>query len=352
MPTACGIKQIGFWRIHYGGKRMQEIRIAPDQAGQRFDKFLRRLFPEAGNGFLYKMLRKKNITLNGKKAEGKEILNPGDVVRMYFAQDTFLKLSHKSGVQENDRLPDRYREAYRKYSGVSILYEDERMLVLNKPVGLLTQKAKDGDLSLNEWMIGYLLDSGALSAEELRIFRPSVCNRLDRNTSGLVLCGKSLAGSQYLSELIRTRGIRKFYRTICAGSLTGSATIRGYLTKDTRANKVRLSQTDGEPVCTAYDPLRSNGHYTLLEVELITGKTHQIRAQLADMGHPLIGDFKYGDQTVNRRLKDRYGLDHHLLHAHRIRFPDGRELTAPCPREFERLEKALLDDAESIGTFV
>lgn len=324
------------------GEKMQEITIGSNQAGQRFDKFLRKYLPEAGNGFLYKMLRRKNITLNGRKAEGKEILAQGDIVRMYFAQDTFRKFSGADGGQENERPLSGYREAYQRCGGIGVLYEDEQILALNKPVGLLTQKAKEDDLSLNEWMIGYLLDSGALSPEELLTFRPSVCNRLDRNTSGLVLCGKTLAGSQRLNDMIRSRKIRKFYRTVCVGEILAPAQIRGGLTKDSRANKVRISHEGGSPVCTVYRPVFSNGQYTLLEVELITGKTHQIRAHLADIGHPLIGDFKYGDAGVNRRLRDQYGLEHQLLHAQRVIFPDGMELTAPCPEEFDLLAKALL----------
>lgn len=330
---------------------MQEIIIGANQAGQRFDKFLHKYLPEAGTGFLYKMLRKKNITLNGKKAEGREMLCQGDVVRMFFAEDTFLKFRPASadcgtgGNRGAASIAPQYAKAFKQLHNITVIYEDENIVVLNKPAGILTQKAKDSDVSLNEWLIGYLLENGKITEEELQTFRPSVCNRLDRNTSGLVLCGKSLSGSQSLSELIRTRKLQKFYRTVCVGEIDAEAYVEGYLAKDEHTNKVSISNRGGggEQIQTAYRPLFTNGKYTLLEVELITGKTHQIRAHLASTGHPLIGDYKYGSREVNNRLKQEFGLEWQLLHAHRIVFPDGREIAAPCPEQFERIVEGLLE---------
>ncbi|MDE5748393.1 MAG: RluA family pseudouridine synthase, partial [Acetatifactor sp.] len=253
---------------------MVSLEIETNQAGQRLDKFLGKYLPEAPSGFFYKMLRKKNITLNGRKAEGREILQLKDQVTLWLADETILKFggylpgrderAGEATAQTNgigadisaaqtaqvqmDRpgAPDRedvYRRAYRQLRGVSVLYEDAHVLILDKPAGVLTQQAKAGDLSLNEWMIGYLLDTGAINSQQLRLFKPSVCNRLDRNTSGLVLCGKSLPGSQALSELIRSRGVRKFYRTVCVGlpKAGDMGEIQGYLQKDSRTNRVTVS---------------------------------------------------------------------------------------------------------------
>ncbi len=327
---------------------MQQITIGSNQSGQRLDKFLHKYLPQAGTGFLYKMLRKKNITLNGKKAEGKEMLSEGDVVCFFFAEETFRKFSGNGLEDSAQEQTASYRAAFQTLSGISVIREDERMVVLNKPAGILTQKARESDLSLNEWLIGYLLETGAINPEELHSFKPSVCNRLDRNTSGLVLCGKTLAGSQYLSEIIRTRGIAKFYHTICVGEMREDALLEGYLVKDTRTNRVRIISDERNPetgvsddtsfIRTAYHPLKSNGQYTLLEVELITGKTHQIRAHLASIGHPVIGDYKYGNRAVNDKLKAAYGLEYQLLHAQRVVFPDGTQVTAPYPELFRKLE--------------
>ena len=337
---------------------MQLVTIDKNQAGQRFDKFLHKYLPEAGTSFLYKMMRKKNITLNGKKAEGKEILAVGDEVKFFFAEETFLKFSGHGNFGESD-ICEEYQKAYEKLSGIAVIYEDENVLFLNKPAGVLTQKAKEDDMSLNEWMIGYLLSNGSITKETLHTFHPSVCNRLDRNTSGLVLCGKSLAGSQELSRLIKDRSLQKFYQTICVGKLDKGADLEGYLVKNHKTNKVTVVNTNNkhydstgavEYIHTKYKPLSFTKEYTLLEVELITGKTHQIRSHLASTGHPIIGDFKYGDRTTNQSFKERFGLQYQLLHAYRVEFPklkgtlevlSEKEFIAPCSELFEEIRKGV-----------
>lgn len=380
---------------------MVALEIEINQAGQRLDKFLGKYLPEAPVSFFYKMLRKKNITLNGKKAEGKELLQLKDQVTLWLADETILKFGGYLPKQETadsqattegsypkaesrSKREALYCQAYRSLQGIKVLYEDAHVLILDKPAGVLTQQAKEGDLSLNEWMIGYLLDTGAINAQELRLFKPSVCNRLDRNTSGLVLCGKSLPGSQALSELIRSRAVRKFYRTICVGKIEaadfgteteiqGYMQIAGYLRKDARTNQVTVRQQGpGEYIQTACQPVeqyciptkalgavqmipdalqdQEELCFTELEVELITGKTHQIRAHLASVGHPLIGDGKYGDTQVNQLLKKRFGLCWQLLHAYQLQFPalegvltplSGRSIQAPLPAYFDAILKEM-----------
>lgn len=329
---------------------MQSVTIGNNQAGQRLDKFLKKQLPEAGSSFLYKMLRKKNITLNGKKAEGKEMLSVGDKVCFFFSDETFAKFAGKASAHAV--CESAYEKAYSSLKNITVLYEDSHVLILNKPAGILTQKASDSDLSLNEWLIGYLLQTGEISFKELQTFHPSVCNRLDRNTSGIVLCGKSLEGSQLLSRMIKERTIRKFYRTICLGTLKDDRILEGYLSKNEASNRVTISSektsSDSTYIKTAYHPIVTNNNFSLLEVELITGKTHQIRAHLSSIGHPLIGDYKYGISKMNQRLKQEYGLNAHLLHAYRVEFPtdpslqdslSGKVITAPYPALLEHLSK-------------
>lgn len=347
---------------------MQVFIVEKNHAGQRLDKFLHKYLPEASNSFIYKMLRKKNITLNGKKAEGKEILQINDEIKCFFSEETFAKFSGTAPatLPENpkeDKVPGKtekkskdgiseYKKAYEKLSeeNIKVIYEDENVLILHKPVGVLTQKAENNDLSLNEWMVGYLLNKGKITENELRLFKPSVCNRLDRNTSGLVLCGISLAGTQCLNDLIKTRKIRKYYRTICVGEIKNAGMLEGTLSKDHKKNKVTIDE-EGEAIKTAYMPIQKlNQQYTYLEVELITGKTHQIRAHLASIEHPLIGDTKYGIAEINQQFQKKYKLENQLLHAYRLEFPvlegcleplSEMVFLAPIPKEFKVILKGL-----------
>lgn len=350
---------------------MKQISIGPNQAGQRFDKFLHKYLPEAPGSFLYKMLRKKNITLNGKKAEGKEMLRVGDDVKLFFSDETFEKFSGIPAASTPSVWKDNtagYQKAFSSLKGISVIYEDAHMLLLNKPVGILTQKASPSDLSLNEWLIGYLLDKEAITPQEFHSFHPSVLNRLDRNTSGLVLCGKSLPGSQEISHMLKDRIVHKFYRTIAVGEIKKAERIEGFLEKNTGNNTVQILKSPssskekpaGDPICTAYHPLAHGAYkgqqFTLLEVELITGKTHQIRAHLSSTGHPLIGDTKYGKPAINRLFQEDFRLSSQLLHAYRLEFPtlkqpnvlsecSGHTYIAPLPKQFLKISDCLFGTA-------
>ncbi len=329
---------------------MQSITISDKESGQRFDKFLQKYFGGATKSFLYKMLRKKNITLNKKKAEGNEILKAGDSVESFFSDETFQKM--RQGEAANTNLTGKYQKAYREIKGIQVLYEDEDILALDKPAGVFSQEPDGGDLSANEWMVGYLLASGAMKAEDLTMFRPGVQNRLDRNTSGILLCGKSLKGAQELSRLLKERNLTKEYRSMCKGLLKADLDLTGYLLKDEKTNRVTLSKTQVEgsdPVHTTVHPLENNGHVTVLSIDLHTGKPHQIRAHLASIGHPLLGDGKYGDGAFNRKYRE-LGLQYQLLHAYRIAFPEdasqkvpslnGLEILCPLPELYQKIYRS------------
>lgn len=318
---------------------MKEFQIRDNEAGQRFDKYLSKLLRNAPKSFFYKMLRKKNITLNGKKATGNEKLEAGDQVKLFLSDETFDKFSQQD-------------KAARAVTTLDVLYEDADVLLINKPAGMLSQPDDTKEPSMVEYVIGYLLEKGELTEEDLWTFRPSVCNRLDKNTSGIIAAGKSLVGLQELSELFHDRTVHKEYLCIVKGVLREKKHIKGYLYKDTKQNKVAIykqKQKEAQPIETVYEPLDDNGEVTLLKVGLITGRTHQIRAHLASEGHPLAGDTKYGQDAFNRRYREKYQLKHQLLHAFRLSFPDGMEgrlsdlsgkcFRAPLPAQFERIIK-------------
>lgn len=221
-----------------------------------------------------------------------------------------------------------------------IVYEDEDILILNKPVGILSQKAEKNDYSANEMVIDYLLESGQLTRAELRTFHPSICNRLDRNTSGLLIAGKTIRGLQEMAEALKSRSMQKYYRCLVAGQLTQDAHLKGYLAKNHQNNKVTVHKeafADASYIETAYHPVKVYENMTLLEVHLITGRSHQIRAHLASIGHPILGDGKYGDKKINQTVKDSCRIRSQLLHAYRMEFPDGRIVTAPEPASFARV---------------
>ena len=252
---------------------MREFIIKKNESNQRLDKYLKKLLPNAGSSFLYKMLRKKNITLNKKKAEGNETLAQGDCIQIFFSDETFDKFA-----KNQDALLREY-EALKKLEprGLSIVYEDADMLAANKPANLLSQKASDNDVSANELILGYLIRKGELCLEDFRTFRPSVCNRLDRNTTGLLLAGKSLQGLQMLSEALKTRGIHKYYRAVVLGEVKQETHLKGWLVKNEHKNQVRISQEaceDGEYIETSFVPIHGTKEYTMLEILLITGKSH------------------------------------------------------------------------------
>lgn len=315
---------------------MREFTIQSNDANQRFDKYLKKLLPNAGSGFLYKMLRKKNITLNGKKAEGTESLKQGDIVKLFLSEETFLKFS--VDLTELRREYDMLSSLGLK--GLEIVYEDEEMLVANKPYNMLSQKAEVKDVSANERLLGYLIGKGSLTFEDYITFHPSVCNRLDRNTTGLIIMGKSLPALQTISQGLKDRSIHKYYRAVVKGTVYENRKLAGYLHKDEKTNKVTISTRelpDSSYIETAYKSLQRSDRYTLLEIELITGKTHQIRAHLASIGHPIVGDFKYGDEAVNMELRKTCGVNHQLLHAYRLELPDGKIITCQPPALFDRV---------------
>jgi 23S rRNA pseudouridine955/2504/2580 synthase len=318
---------------------MKQFYVHQNEAGQRLDKLLFKILNTAPKSFVYKMLRKKNIVLNGKKADGSEKLKADDEVKLFLSEETIAKFQEAADPVEPAQPLD-------------VLYENQSILIVNKPVGVLSQKAAKDDVSMVEYIMSYLIFTKQLTKEQLISFKPGICNRLDRNTSGLLIAGKSLPGLQNMAELLKNRSLDKYYLCIVKGIVKEKKRIEGYLKKNEAKNQVKVypdQVEDSEYICTEYRPLqysKGNGAartfnqkdvfgYTLLEVKLVTGRSHQIRAHLASIGYPILGDFKYGDSKTNRDFKEKYGLTYQLLHSYRMVFPtmDG-ELGTVSGKEF------------------
>lgn len=309
---------------------MKEIKIGKNVAGKRLDSFLKGYLPGASGGFIYKMLRKKNITLNGSKADGTEKLSENDLIKIFFSDETFAKFKGNSDGIKNAGSVDKQIDLS-KYGDVRVVYEDDNIILASKPVGLLSQKSSPKDISLNDWLIDYLLSEKSEATKDLDVYKPSICNRLDRNTGGIVICAKSLPGAREMNNLLKSRNLDKYYRTIVSGNLTESIYLKGFLYKDEKKNKVFIKKNDPKDerysyIETQIVPVKYNkdADLTMLEVKLITGKPHQIRAHLSSIGHPLIGDVKYGGKVYKK-------VDHQLLFCYRICFPDD------MPDEFENI---------------
>lgn len=322
---------------------MKKIIITKNEANQRLDKMLLKLLKASTKSFIYKMLRKKNIVLNGKKATGNELLKENDVVKLFLSDETFEKMSGSNN--EHSTVSKELAYSMKKM----IVYEDKDILVAAKPKGILSQKASQDDVSMNEYLISYMLYNDKITDEQLKTFRPSFVNRLDRNTTGIIIAGKSLMGLQQMTDIIKNRECDKYYLAVVAGVLKGKKVIKGYLVKNNNDNIVTIKDKECEgavKIITEYESVKNNGIYTLVKIKLVTGKPHQIRAHLSSIGHPVVGDTKYGSKRVNDEAR-KLGINSQMLHSYEFVIKEaantsidelkGRSFTVNPPDTFNKL---------------
>ncbi|MFV0441026.1 MAG: RluA family pseudouridine synthase [Lachnospirales bacterium] len=321
---------------------MREIVVTKNNSNQRLDKFLMKYLNLAPKSFVYKMIRKKNIKLNDKKADGSEILNENDLIALFLSEETILKFKEEIVVKKTE-------------GSLDVVYEDDNIIVAYKPNGVLTQPRNDtDDNTMVDRLLSYLSEKEDFSFDDEQGFKPSVCNRLDINTAGLILCGKNLRATQRLNELIKLHKVDKYYVAILKGIITENKIIKGYHYKDFKTNEATVSyrRRSGKdtPVETHILPIKNNGEYTLANIKLITGKSHQIRASLKLINSCIIGDRKYGDMDLNEQFKKDFGVFNQLLVANKLilhdsdgllSYLDGKEFECNLYKQFNRVSKNL-----------
>lgn len=318
---------------------MKELIIDENESNQRLDRYIRKYLNKASLGFIYKQIRKKNIVVNDKKASEKYMLEKGDVVKIYFSDETI----------------DKFRKIDRpKNSNVNlkIIYEDENIIIMNKPSGLLSHSANSNyrEENLVDAMVSYLIDKGDYVPRRNPTFTPSIANRLDKNTSGIVIGAKNFNTIQELNEAQRKGNIKKYYYTVVKGNVNGEKVEYANIEKvENKENLVSVSKEntdDKKTIITGYKSIYSGKNYSLLEINLITGRTHQIRAHLSYLNMPIIGDRKYGNKRVNNYFKKEYGLKNQLLHCHKViieglegdlKYLNGREFKIENPKILDRI---------------
>jgi 23S rRNA pseudouridine955/2504/2580 synthase len=288
---------------------LREIRVGKNDSNQRLDRFLKKYMDEAGTGFIYKMLRKKNIKVNESKASPEMMIFEGDTIQLYISDETIDKFIGTKEVRKSKLAP-------------RIIYEDENLVLVNKPAGILSHGAgEEFEENIVDSLVTYLIQKGDYIPRIEKTFSPSICNRLDRNTSGVIIGAKNSEALRLVNKAIKEGSVRKYYKTIVKGTIKEDFEHKGFLIKDEDRNLVDISDKQGErskDVYTKFRVIMSKGGYSLLEVELITGRTHQIRSTLQTMGYPVIGDRKYGNSVVNDEFRKKYGLQNQWLHGYKI----------------------------------
>ena len=306
---------------------MRTITINKNDSGQRLDKFILKRFKTMPKSLMHKYIRTKYIKLNGKKTSPEVFLNEGDVLTLYIKDEFF----------EQSKKEYEFMKASKK---LDIVYEDENLILLNKKSGVIVHQDKsyDADCMVNR-VQRYLFEKGEYDPEADKAFSPALVNRIDRNTSGIIIAAKNAMALRVLNEKVRTREMRKFYLCVVKGCPKKKCdTLKDYLTKNESKNTVIVSKNEtknSKEIITKYTVVSYDKErdLSLIEVELLTGRTHQIRAHMAHLGNPLLGDEKYGDKALNRQ----YHQNHQLLCSYKLRFDfstDADELNYLNKKDF------------------
>ena len=304
---------------------MKKVTITQNDSGQRLDKFLFKYFKSIPASLVYKGIRKKRIKVNGKRAEQNYMLKCGDVLELYI-NDEFFDDGPKD--MEFTKLEPR----------LSIVYEDENIMLVDKKPGMLCHEDENETKNtLINHIKAYLYKNKEYDPNTENSFVPSLCNRIDRNTGGIVIAAKNAMTLRVINEKIKNREIKKFYLCLVQGKpKEKKATLRDYLVKNEEQNRVYVHHEpvkDSKTIITKYEVLQEGDLTSLVEVELLTGRTHQIRAHMASIGHPLAGDGKYGTNEFNKKIARKT----QALYSYKLKFAfeDKNELSYLNGKTFE-----------------
>lgn len=306
---------------------MQVFTVHQSEEGQTLEKYVKRLLPAAPLSFIYKILRKKDVKVNGRREDRKYRLVNNDEITIYISDEQYSDFIKEKSFIPNDKIKE------------WIIYEDEQILLVNKPRGLLVQKSEPRDESLDQLVVEYLMYQGSYHPNDEKAFRPGPAHRIDRNTSGIVAFGKTLPSLNLLFDLFKSSNlINKHYLALVVGNVEKDEdTIIASLKKDDKTNTVMVASLEkgGKSAKTVYKVVKRFEKYTLLDIALLTGRTHQIRVHMAYVNHPVVGDNKYGNFEANRLFKEQYHFTHQFLHAYKMGFGKLKEpLTALSKKEF------------------
>ena len=290
---------------------MREFIINSSENGLTLEKYVFKVLKTAPKSFVYKLFRKKDVKVNGHHQDNKYRLSTDDVVAIYATDQQFAEFEKEKELNPNTKIKD------------WIIYEDKNVLFVNKPRGLLVQKSDPQDESLDQLVVEYLMATNQYDPNKEKAFVPGPAHRLDRNTSGLVAFGKNHDALNLLFDLFKNHDlINKHYLALVVGQVEKEKdVIDAPLLKDEEKNLVTVSKS-GKTAKTVYKLIKKYKDYSLLDVTLLTGRTHQIRVHMAYIKHPIVGDSKYGDFKVNRLFKQEYGFSSQFLHAYKMGFGD------------------------------
>jgi len=301
------------------------IEIGANEAGQRTDKFMRKVLGDVPLSKIYKAFRKGDIRVNGSKIKEKHSLVQGDIVETKYITSEFKK-------EEFKRIDNKLK----------ITFEDANILMVEKWPGVLVHAdQKDGEPTLTDYVLSYLFDKGDYRPENEITFTPAPCNRLDRNTSGIVMFGKNFKSLKLLNEMIRERNVEKYYMALVTGRIKDGV-YEGYIYKNEDANISRVYDVpmpNTKKIAMEVKNIESCGTFSLIDINLLTGRSHQLRAHLSQLGNPIVGDSKYGDKKMNSFFNNKYGLNYQFLYAYKATFRN-------CPEDLYYMENKTI--AESL----